>query len=340
MRIVLPLLFIAAVLFSCNTDSFQDVKVKKDFNGETSTLKTGGTPEIPVPGEFCKPDVVYNLVGETDMNRGTVSVNNDETYLYVTIETSADWYLYRTGLYVGSIEAIPVLNGEPNPYGFNVVTQGYSTTSVQTYAVPLAELDECFIISVIAKVIQVDATGAMTNWEIAWTKDVLFSTIFDVDTWSGGFAEYCKQSCENDCYNEETAWSFGTSFESLTGTTRWGWYSVYTLGQANSYTIYAGQTHDIGDLNVSDDGINLTVQYHTEGGVVMGLAHLYVGTEADFLNYVNKKGTPVPGHFPYTMDSDPYTNNFTFTIPLSEVLTDNGTVIIAAHAESYLPCED
>lgn len=93
-------------------------------------------------------------------------------------------------------------------------------------------------------------------------------------------------------------------------------------------------------MNVSDDGVNLTVEYQTEGGVVMGLAHLYVGTEVDFLNYVNKKGTPVPGHFPYTMDSDPYTDNFTFTIPLSEVLTDNGTVIIAAHAESYLPCED
>jgi len=330
MRIILPLFIIAAIFFSCDTENYQ-IPPKTDSDAVTQkSLKTGETTETP---EFCNPDVIYNFSTEVGLAGAELTVNDDGINLYVTFQAETDWYLIKTGLYVGDQAGIPDTEGDPELLTYHS-TSRTGETSV-SYVIPIADLPECFVLAAGVKVVQYNDAGEWINKTFGYVTDVPYGA----NLWEA-YGEYCKQECEEPCYGEETAWSFGTTFESLTGTKRWGWYSVYTLGQSNSYTIFAGQHHDIGDLNVSDDGINLTIEYQTEGGVVMGLAHLYVGTEDDFLNYTNKKGTPIPGHFPYTESSDPYTDNFTFTIPLSEILTENGTVIIAAHAESYLLCED
>jgi hypothetical protein len=332
MKKILPIFVLAVFLFGCETENYQTPpKMDSDAAISQKTLKTGETPETP---EFCNPDVIYNFSTEVGLAGAKLSVNDDGTNLYVTFEAETDWYLIKTGLYVGDEAGIPATGGNPELLTYHSSSRtGQASVS---YVIPIADLPECFVLAAAVKVVQYDAAGSWINKTYGYVTDVSYGA----NLWEA-YGEYCKQDCEeNDCYGEETAWSFGTTFESLTGTTRWGWYSVYTLGESNSYTIYAGQHYDIGDLNVSDDGVNLTVEYQTEGGALLGLAHLYVGTEDDFLNYTNKKGTPIPGHFPYKMESSPYTDNFTFTIALSEVLTENGTVIIAAHAESYLPCQD
>jgi len=330
MKKVLPIFIFAAMLFGCNVDNYQTEPKADDASLNQSTLKTG---ETTTP-EFCNPDVTYDFTSEAGLAGAILKVNDDGTNLYVTFEAKPDWYIIKTGVYVGDAAGIPATGGDPELLTYHSSFRDGQTTV--SYVIPLANLGECFDIAAAVKVVQYDATGAWINKTYGYVTDITFGA----NLWDA-YGEYCLQDCGggDDCFNEETAWSFGTSFESLTGTTRWGWYSVYTLGQANSYTIFAGQTYDIGTLNVSDDGVNLTVQYHTSGGVVMGLAHLYVGTVADFMNYMNKKGTPVPGQFPYHQSSDPYSNNITFTIPLSDVLQENGQVIIAAHAESYLPCD-
>ncbi|MEN8119442.1 MAG: hypothetical protein ABFS35_03810 [Bacteroidota bacterium] len=341
MKKFLPFLMVALIFSACTKD--ESKLVRPDFDGKVVKTSLKTITELP---EFCNDDLIFNLLGETSINHGTISVNNDEDNLYVTFNIDEGWTLYLSGVYAGALADVPVdAGGEIDPFQFEVVDHGFNGPSVYTYAFPLIDLDECFIISAVAKILPTGATNTDT-YDIVWTKDHLF--VGYPNTWGGGYAEYCEQDCEPPaCYGEETAWSFGTTFESLTGTTRWGWYSVYTVGEDNDYIIYAGQTNDIGTLYVSDDGVNLTVRYETEGDNLLGLAHLYVGNVIELEEhedeYMNNKGTPVPGHFPYTDFNDPYDNSFEFVIPLENInsYVEEGIekIIVAAHAEAYLPVE-
>lgn len=332
MRKILPFFMIVLMFSACTKDSFQPV----DNNIPVEEKEISKFKTYEEPGPICGEEIIFDLTGEQAFNGGNVIVTNDEVNLYVTFQANPDWYLIKTGLYVGPESGIPATGGDPELLTYHSSSRT-GETSV-SYTIPLANLGVCFAIAAAVKVVQFDANGRWINRTYAYITDIPFGD----NIWEA-YGEYCIQECEQPCYGEETAWSFGTTFTSLTGTKRWGWYSVYTVGTASEYTIFAGQHNDIGTLYVSDDGTTLTVSYQTDGGAVMGLAHLYVGNETEFEDdYMNKKGTPVPGHFPYTQSSDPYVNNFTFNIPLSEINFDGQNLIIAAHAESYLPgeCED
>lgn len=88
-------------------------------------------------------------------------------------------------------------------------------------------------------------------------------------------------------------------------------------GPAN-WVLRAGQSIDVGSVTVENDATNLYVTYAlTFPGASFGTLHLWVGN--DLLRVpANPQGTPVPGHFPYQIDTGGATS-YTFTVPLSEV---------------------
>ena len=333
MKKILPFLLVALIFSACTQDNIEPIQTDESQEIQSSRLKA------LEDGSFCSGfyDLVVVESEVTTFPGSQIEVWNDGINLFVTLTAPTDWYLYASAIYVGGEEFMPVYPGsDPGYYlRINGIAQHNLEvflwyTSSYTYVLPLPE-DECFAISAFVKFYQEveegDPYGVKGNY--TYTQALV----------------YCDEECETPCYGEETAWSDGTTFTTLTGTKRWGWYSEYTIGQANEYTIYAGQTNDIGTLYVSDDGDILTVTYQTDGGAVMGLAHLYVGNVVELQyspeKYMNKKGTPVPGQFPYTDSSDPYTDTFTFSIPFSDIDfgDDDTNLIIAAHAEAYLPTD-
>ncbi len=111
--------------------------------------------------------------------------------------------------------------------------------------------------------------------------------------------------------------------------------------------LMAGQHHIAGTVSVSSDGINLTVTYKTtcssddSGGSddffksqdnssswTLKATHLFVGNCEDMPT--TKKGNPKIGKFPYKTEHPDGVNEYTYTIPLSDI---GECFCLAAHAE-------
>lgn len=107
-----------------------------------------------------------------------------------------------------------------------------------------------------------------------------------------------------------------------------------TLCGSTTYTLWAGQTNNWGNLIVSNDDVNLYVTYNSTNGT-FGTLHLWVGTDLTLLPMAGNPGNPIPGEFPYKFDSTGLTK-YTFTIPLSTIsfYTKCGDAIyVYAHAD-------
>ena len=103
--------------------------------------------------------------------------------------------------------------------------------------------------------------------------------------------------------------------------------------------LLAGQTEDVGDVKVWNDGTNLYVKYETTGGWEMTETHLHVADDSGDIPQTKYKGkgkgtggNPIPGQFDYQMEHDPAVTTYTYTIPLGDWVpcTD---LDIAAQAE-------
>lgn len=94
--------------------------------------------------------------------------------------------------------------------------------------------------------------------------------------------------------------------------------------------INAGQHILAGNVTVNNDLTNLSVTYNATANWEFRELHLFVGNYADV---PTRNGNPVPGRFPYKVSFNQLTTSYTFTIPLSDVQTDdNGCFVVAAHS--------
>ncbi|WP_284651070.1 hypothetical protein [Flavobacterium terrisoli] len=62
-------------------------------------------------------------------------------------------------------------------------------------------------------------------------------------------------------------------------------------------TLIAGQRYNAGDIRVYFDNDKVYVEYETAGNWYIRKTHLYIGDCA--LIPVNRRGEPIPGHFPF-----------------------------------------
>ncbi|UCE96790.1 MAG: hypothetical protein JSV51_04155 [Candidatus Bathyarchaeota archaeon] len=114
--------------------------------------------------------------------------------------------------------------------------------------------------------------------------------------------------------------------------------TAYTEEDPFVTDLIAGQTMDVGDVTVWNDGSFLYVRYETTGDWVMGLTHLHVATDlADIPT--SKKGIPIPGQFEHATTHDPPVTEFTYCIYING-LTSETELYIAAHAEVCGPGEE
>jgi hypothetical protein len=137
-------------------------------NPDEGTVVSGRTY-----GEPCEPTTVMLVAGQT-MDAGTVTVSNDNDFIYVTYTTTNDWVLTQTHLYVGDCALIPVNNpGNPIPGQFPYTGTHNNLTSY-TYQIPISSipLEACGCIAAHAVVKKYNSSNQVIDTQTGWGNGV------------------------------------------------------------------------------------------------------------------------------------------------------------------------
>lgn len=105
--------------------------------------------------------------------------------------------------------------------------------------------------------------------------------------------------------------------------------SVLKTASLQSFTLWAGQTTNVGNITVTNDASNIYVTYTLTNGGTFGTLHLWIGTDLATVPST-PNGTPIPGQFPYSFNASGL-STYTFTVPF-QVLCE-ASVYVVAHAE-------
>lgn len=184
-------------LFTILSISFFAVSCQKETS-ETSSEETLLTSSYNIPAGYQVPECLTPtetpiLAGQTT-DVGTVTVWNDETNVYVHYQTSGDYKLKRTHLYVGACNAIPTNNSGNPRIGQYPYQTSHGTTGVSsyTYTISRSNLSGCVCVSAHAEVVAYNSSGQQIFNETGWGQG---QQIVDGGSWAMKF-EYCPQDCE------------------------------------------------------------------------------------------------------------------------------------------------
>jgi len=217
---------------------------EKDFSGFKGK---DSTPQI------CGIPKVFTLWAGKNTDVGTVTVSNDEDNLYVTYNTTGEWYLKEVHLHVGLGDA-PTERLTPGQTPYQAEDISYARS--YTFEVPLDEFvvtcDETTLwLQAHADVVRLDEEGneeVPDSGETAYGGDI---TKPKKGSWYGNIS-YTVQCCEEEqepCYEwkGETAWGDGVRYVEQGN---WATYTEYVAG--STVTLFAGQTMEAGTVHFSE----------------------------------------------------------------------------------------
>lgn len=290
-------------LSGCTTPTSGEKDVS-GFKGNDSTPQICGAPEP------------FTLWAGQTIDVGTVRVSNDETNLYVTYNTTGDWYLKEAKLYVGLGDA-PTERLTPGhaPYKSEDISGDISYTRSYTFTIPLAgfgvtcDVTELWL-QAHADVVKLDNNGQIVQSETAYGGDI---TKPKKGSWYGNIS-YTVQCCEEEepCYKweNETAWAAGTRYVEK------GNWATYTTYEADSTVIlYAGQKMNAGTVDFSspDENGYITITITLTGDWKFAP----VGDNVKIQDYDSTPpaDNPDPGHFAWKGTVDPSESSFSITVP-------------------------
>ena len=273
------------------------------FKGDDSTPQICGIPKV------------FTLWAGKNTDVGTVTVSNDEDYLYVTYNTTGDWYLKEVKLYVRDSEPTERLNPGKAPYKSGDIFYARS----YTFEVPLDEFvvtcDKTTLwLQAHADVVRLDEGGneVPDSGETAYGGNI---TKPKKGSWYGNIS-YTVQCCEEEqepCYEwkGETAWGDGVRYVEQGN---WATYTKYE-GFEKSVTLYAGQDMKAGTVNFSspEDGyVTITITLN-EGWIFAPDKEENVKIQ-DY-ETAPPAENPSPGQFAWKDTVDPSESSFSITVP-------------------------
>ncbi|MCH8556441.1 MAG: hypothetical protein LAT84_01405 [Balneolia bacterium] len=254
------------------------------------------------PQEECEPQVFTLWAGQS-INSGTVTITNDDYFLYVKFETTGDWLLKETQVEaVSSVDALPLAgSGRPIPGQFTY-KEDHNYITYYEYEISLDELDydvenPLLVIATHAVVVKLDEDGHEIDSETGWGGDIPVNVDSPGAWWYYG-TYMLQYDCDDDngdngevCFKEDTAWSDGYRY-----TPRGNW-ATYTEvdGEDIEVSLFAGQTKDIGTVSFEHDGEgNVTITIHFNDGA--GLQDVEEAVKIQGYDYA-PSGNPAPGGF-------------------------------------------
>jgi len=346
---LLGYLSMALLLFftSCNQQDGDVILQSKEFN--TTNLSKSQIQEMS-----CGETTVVSLIAGQHIDVGTVSVSNDETYLYVTYETTGDWYLTETHLYVGAESDIPLSGGGNPKMGHFPYSDPHGITQSYTYQVDLSTLDDTFVVIAHAVV------DKIVNGETIISEETGYGCIDENTEWFPGkrwgcYFEYTKQECEEeeckDVYGYLRYDDHNTCFLD-NGLSNFGWSSrisdfdkrlehnnlrIQLFADVESCDIVNAM--EVGYIVITvysestDDGEQQYVDvkyYITDSNYVLDEVNLYLGTDI-LPQDSNGNSTSLPSDYEYHQELDGV-NYYKFAkIPRPGELGE--TVYITPHAK-------
>jgi hypothetical protein len=286
-----------------------------------------------------------NAGGSPTRNTGFVNVSNDNTNLYITVNSTYGFQNKAENIKVmvaGSLDLIPT-----NLSLFKWKTTVAAGIKETTLTIPFADIEAyagtvcCtsqLYIFVHADVF-IDGSGTT---DFAWGGTTCGRIVNCGCRCYGVYTGKCCSVPPPPTGSTETAFAkggyvFTTETKSnpeglpTLGLTRnrWGWAINLTSTGETTYPIYAGAGLNyiskgslVGLLTVNWDGTNATITYLTYPGFLLSTVHIYAGD--------TKPTTIAPGLYGNTVDFDPKVNTYSATISVSD--TDSDGIWIIAHA--------
>lgn len=268
---------------------------------------------------ICGTEFYYTLYAGQTIDAGTVTVSNDANNLYVTFETSGDWWLDTTHLHVATTqEGVPAArNGNPIPGQFDYQTNHDPRVQTYTYTVAKSaiegfdtEVSGSLVIAAHAALVRI-VDGEVVQTETGWGNGTRFVTkgnwgmyiAYEWQTCIGGPAKYEEVGTayayggdDATCFIVEDLSAFPQSlgqpglnlahdghFDTFN---LWGWSNGPLAEGSYTWELWAGAAHCetyrgtlVGTVTVNYEGSTATVTYNMIGDFVLGETHLYVGSE-------------------------------------------------------------
>lgn len=239
------------------------------------------------------PAQCQTLLAGKSITAGQVCVTNDDTYLYVTYETTGDWYLDDLHLFANTSYSLMPVTKTLNPKigNFPFVIEDLDAQAY-TFSLPLGDVGvqnpcDASTVSVAAHaaLVRHDAIGTVLQSETGWANG---SQIAPKGSWAMFFT-YVTQCPvvpqEEVSLRCETAFAFGDQTFAELGTiknARWGWQLTVNANSQGSTPIYAGAAQNditkgtyVGQLDYTFYGGSLTVNFDMVPGWVMKKTHVY-----------------------------------------------------------------
>jgi hypothetical protein len=166
---LMPILLLAAgaFLYSCKKTEMMSSGEKNAQSSYNRGIIDRDTSDKE--DGFCEATTVDLIAGQT-INAGSVSVINDNDYIYVTYTTANGYTLKKTHLYVGGCALIPVNNaGNPVPGRFpNKATHNNATSYTVTIPISAIPVGSCGCIAAHAAVQKLNEAGQVIDSQTSW----------------------------------------------------------------------------------------------------------------------------------------------------------------------------
>jgi len=292
-------LFLLLSFVACNesdvTDSVESFDGTSIIVDKQSTVKLNPTTMTPkeIEAASCGDLVVYTLYAGQSIEVGTLTVSNDADNVYVTYNTTGDWWLKETHLFVGNYADLPLNNGNNPVIGSFPYHGEHGLVQTYSFTIPIDEAwGNCFTVAAHASVVRKDQSGAVVQSETAFGcgND---SSAFPGNRW-GCYNQYCLQECKEYSYaflnkNQDP---FFTCFSN---SGLYGWsnhypYYFYLAGGTSKYYIYKNTDNNCGIENDQVVGyIESEMLYARSGNEEMKLHFNMTGDQYKYEIYVGWK---------------------------------------------------
>lgn len=142
-----------------------------------------------------KPRYSTNLMAGNYVDVGNVNIYCDDENVFIEYETTDEWFIKNTHLYVGDLELIPINKSQiPNPLRFPIHSVCPKQSQSEIYMISKSSLPNDFAVAAHAEVKR-EVNGMETKTETAWCEGDRFSS----DSW-GMYVSVCKFQNTNGDY--------------------------------------------------------------------------------------------------------------------------------------------
>ena len=260
----------------------------------------------------------YPIWAGQNINAGTISVMNDDDYLYVTYNTVNGWMLAQTHVHVAdNLNGIPrTKQGAPIPGQFDYSTNHNPVVNTYTYNIDLSQynfqMGQEIIIAAHASLVNGNYPDGEYQQETGfggndpgpgprWWYYIRY-TLTDDDNGGGG-GDFGYETAMMRMYDVPNDFTYN-----------WGthpWFSfvkMYPDVMPQTFYFYAAQHYRVGEVEIWKDGNYLYVDVALDSPYEMQQSHLNV----QLMGY---SGAPAFGNFLYTMSHDPKVTSYLYQVP-------------------------